>query len=54
MTTQMYFPGDPLIDGDFVMRETPTDLRHLLVAGESRDEATGLLLYSFDVVLAKA
>ena len=54
VTTQMYFDGDPLIEGDLVMDRTPEELRHLLIAPESRDEATGLPLYSFDVVLAKA
>ena len=51
LTTQMYFQGDPLIDQDLVMAETPTELRHLLIANSITDEVTRLPLYRFDLVL---
>jgi protocatechuate 3,4-dioxygenase beta subunit len=51
LTTQMYFQGDPLIDQDLVMAETPTELRHLLIANLITDEVTRLPLYRFDLVL---
>lgn len=51
LTTQMYFVGDPLIDQDFVMAETPLELRHLLIAHSTMDEVTRLPLYRFDLVL---
>ncbi|MFQ6003989.1 MAG: protocatechuate 3,4-dioxygenase [Woeseia sp.] len=51
LTTQMYFRGDPLIENDIVMVDTPEELRHLLIADSITDEATGLELYQFDLVL---
>jgi hypothetical protein len=50
----MYFEGDPLIEKDLVMADTPAELRHLLIAGETRDEATGLPVFWFDVVMGPA
>jgi len=52
LTTQMYFEGDPLIaqDGEIAKVEKP--LQHLLIASAVTDEASGLLRYEFDVVLA--
>jgi protocatechuate 3,4-dioxygenase beta subunit len=47
----MYFQGDPLIDQDLVMAETPTELRHLLIANLITDEVARLPLYRFDLVL---
>ena len=51
VTTQMYFAGDPLIDEDVVMRDTPRELRHLLITSPVDDEATGLPLHRFDIAL---
>ena len=51
LTTQMYFEGDPLIENDSVMSKTPEALRPLLIAGETEDAATGLAVYTFDIVL---
>lgn len=54
ITTQMYFDGDPLIEQDLEIAKAPEELRHLLIAKAEPDEATGLPLYRFDVVLAAA
>ena len=54
LTTQMYFHGDPLIEQDLEIAKAPEELRHLLIAKSISDEATGLPLYRFDVVLAAA
>lgn len=51
LTTQMYFEGDPLIEGDVVMNATPEKLRSLLIAKASPDPETGLPIYRFDIVL---
>jgi protocatechuate 3,4-dioxygenase beta subunit len=51
LTTQMYFHGDPLIEQDLEIATAPAELRHLLIANSTRDEATGLPLYQFDIVL---
>ncbi len=50
----MYFHGDPLIDQDLVMANTPPELRHLLIAHSTIDEVTRLPLYRFDLVLVAA
>lgn len=54
LTTQMYFDGDPLIEQDLVMADTPEDLRHLLIAHSNIDEDTRLPVYRFDIVLVAA
>ena len=51
VTTQMYFEGDPLIEDDIVMRDTPEDLRHLLITSAAEDPETGLPLHRFDIAL---
>lgn len=51
VTTQMYFEGDPLIEGDIVMRNTPEDQRHLLITSPVEDEETGLPLHNFDIAI---
>ena len=51
LTTQMYFHGDPLIEQDLEIARAPEELRHLLIAQSRRDEATGLPLYQFDIVM---
>ncbi len=52
LTTQMYFEGDPLIEGDIVMEDTPEDQRAALITSELEDADTGLPLHQFDIVLA--
>ena len=52
VTTQMYFEGDPLIEGDSVMAGTPEEQRHLLISRTDTDADTGLPLHRFDVALA--
>jgi hypothetical protein len=47
------FAGDPLIDKDSVMRGTPEEPRHLLITSATEDEATGLPLHRFDIVLGQ-
>jgi protocatechuate 3,4-dioxygenase beta subunit len=54
LVTQMYFDGDPLIEADQEIAKVPDELRHLLIAKSQPDEATGLPLYRFDLVLARA
>jgi protocatechuate 3,4-dioxygenase beta subunit len=51
VTTQMYFEGDPLIEDDIVMRDTPEELRHLLITSPAEDPETGLPLHRFDIAL---
>ena len=54
LVTQMYFEGDPLIETDLEIAKAPDELRHLLIAKSQPDESTGLPLYRFDLVLARA
>lgn len=54
LVTQMYFKGDPLIETDQEIAKAPEELRHLLIAEAQTDEASGLPLYRFDLVLARA
>jgi protocatechuate 3,4-dioxygenase beta subunit len=51
LTTQMYFEGDPLIEQDRQIAKVPGELRQLLIAKPVTDEASGLPLYRFDIVL---
>ncbi len=51
LITQMYFDGDPLIAQDFEIAKAPEAQRHLLIAKSVHDDASGLPLYTFDVVL---
>lgn len=54
LTTQMYFDGDPLMDDDIVLAETPREDWPHLIATSLTDADSGLPLYRFDVVLAVA
>ena len=54
LVTQMYFKGDPLIEADLEIAKAPEELRHLLIAESQTDEASGLPLYRFNLVLARA
>jgi len=51
LTTQMYFEGDPLIEQDLEIAKAPADRRDLLISSPTKDLATGLPLYRFDIVL---
>jgi protocatechuate 3,4-dioxygenase, beta subunit len=51
LITQMYFDGDPLIAQDLEIAKAPESKRHLLIAKSVHDDASGLPLYTFDVVL---
>jgi protocatechuate 3,4-dioxygenase beta subunit len=51
VTTQMYFAGDPLIEGDTVMRGTPPEQRHLLITTPETDSESGLPAHYFDIAL---
>lgn len=56
LVTQMYFPGDPLLDLDPVFRSVPAGSRNRMVATLSlRTGIEGIALgYTFDIVLAGA
>jgi protocatechuate 3,4-dioxygenase beta subunit len=53
LVTQMYFPGDPLLDLDPIYKSAPPGVRELLVAGFSLEQtqADFALGYVFDIVL---
>lgn len=53
LVTQMYFPGDPLLDLDPIYRAIPPETRHLLIAAFTLDvtEPGYALGYRFDIVL---
>jgi protocatechuate 3,4-dioxygenase beta subunit len=53
LVTQMYFPGDPLLDLDPIYQSAPEGARERLIAGFSIDETQpGFALgYVFDIVL---
>ena len=54
LTTQMYFEGDPLLPQDEEIAKVPKELHHLLIPKPATDEASGLPLLRFDVVLSAA
>jgi protocatechuate 3,4-dioxygenase beta subunit len=53
LVTQMYFPGDPLMEIDPILRSVPADARELMVSKFSLDltEEGFALGYQFDIVL---
>jgi protocatechuate 3,4-dioxygenase beta subunit len=53
LVTQMYFPGDPLMDLDPIYQATPVEARDRLISQFSVDatEAGYALGYTFDIVL---
>jgi protocatechuate 3,4-dioxygenase beta subunit len=53
LVTQMYFPGDPLLDLDPIFLATPAATRDLLIAKFTLDltEPNYALGYAFDIVL---
>jgi protocatechuate 3,4-dioxygenase beta subunit len=54
LTTQMYFEGDPWIAQDEEIRKAPVDQRDALIARASTDEATGMTVYVFEIVLDRS
>jgi protocatechuate 3,4-dioxygenase, beta subunit len=53
LVTQMYFPGDPLMDYDPVLQGVPEKYRHLLISRFNLDltESDFALGFQFDIVL---
>ena len=51
LVTQMYFEGDPLLEQDDQINSVPADQRHVLITSPVADEATGLPLHQFNLVL---
>lgn len=53
LVTQMYFPGDPLLDYDPIFQSVPRHARHLLIAHFRMDwtQPEFALAYQFDIVL---
>jgi protocatechuate 3,4-dioxygenase beta subunit len=53
LVTQMYFPGDPLMEIDPILRSVPAEARELMVSNFSLDltEEGFALGYQFDIVL---
>lgn len=54
LVTQMYFEGDPLLEQDDEIKRVPAEQRHVLVTSPVVDEASGLPLHQFDLVLETA
>ena len=52
LTTQLYFPGDPLIEQDLEIVKAPEEDRWMLMSVLEEPHASGLDIYRFDVVLA--
>ena len=52
VTTQLYFPGDPLIEQDLEIVKAPEEDRWMLMSVLEEQHQSGLDIYRFDVVLA--
>lgn len=52
LTTQLYFPGDPLLEQDLEIVKAPEEDRWRLMSVEEQPHATGVPIYRFDIVLA--
>jgi len=52
LTTQLYFPGDPLIEQDLEIVKAPEADRWMLMSILEEQHQSGLDIYRFDVVLA--
>lgn len=54
LVTQMYFPGDPLMELDPIYQGLPEEARHLLISSYAHDitQPEWALGYRFDVVLS--
>lgn len=51
VTTQLYFPGDPLIEQDSVIQAVPEKDRWMLMSVKEQSHVSGTPIYRFDVVL---
>jgi protocatechuate 3,4-dioxygenase beta subunit len=51
LTTQMYFPGDPLMEQDLEIAKAPAAQRHQLIAKAEIDTSSGLPLFRFEPTL---
>lgn len=52
ITTQLYFPGDPLIEQDLEIVEAPEEDRWMMISVKEESHVSGLPIYRYDVVLA--
>ena len=52
VTTQLYFPGDPLIEQDLEIVKAPEEDRWMLMSVLKEQHQSGPDIYRFDVVLA--
>ena len=52
ITTQLYFPGDPLIEQDLEIVEVPEKDRWMMISVEEAPHVSGIPIYRYDVVLA--
>jgi len=51
VTTQLYFPGDPLIEQDLEIVKAPEEDRWMMMSVEEKPHVSGTPIYRFDVVL---
>ncbi|HET6564451.1 MAG TPA: protocatechuate 3,4-dioxygenase [Xanthomonadales bacterium] len=54
ITTQLYFPGDPLLEQDSEIKKAPENLRDSLISIAELPDPSGLPVFRFDVVLGPA
>jgi protocatechuate 3,4-dioxygenase beta subunit len=54
ITTQLYFPGDPLIEQDDEIKRAPENQRESLISIAEQPDPAGLAVFRFDVVLGPA
>ena len=54
ITTQLYFPGDPLIAQDDVIKKVPEKQRESLISIAEAPHQSGLAIFRFDVILGPA
>ncbi len=54
LSTQMYFPGDPLIEQDLEYAQAPESERQRLISVLEEAHQSGLPIYRFDLVMAAA
>jgi protocatechuate 3,4-dioxygenase beta subunit len=52
ITTQLYFPGDPLIEQDLEIVKAPAEDQWMMISVEEEPHVSGIPIYRFDVVLA--
>ena len=51
ITTQLYFPGDPLIEQDQEIVKAPEEDQWMMISVEEPPHVSGTPIYRFDVVL---